>query len=227
MLPPTQSAAASAAAGADHFASRTLLTPHLQQLLIDRIDAIGNRGSRIVTGHYFRAMGEPTASWSASCSNCWHPVPVGLPCCGPSRSAAPLLTGVAQLINQLVVSMTVAEAPCRAAPLHLPAGTVDMANPAPLGFMAFSLATCLCDWAQQRQSREAMAGQRQGRRLMPHHRELLGAQATHGPHPTRPLPHPPPFPCLQLHDLSGRHHRGLHSGKHARHEPRKPVSHAK
>ncbi|KAL4449387.1 hypothetical protein ABPG77_007031 [Micractinium sp. CCAP 211/92] len=48
------------------------------QMLIDRIDNIGYRGQRIVTGHYFRAM-----------------------------------------------------------------STVDMANPAPLGFMAFSLATCL------------------------------------------------------------------------------------
>lgn len=28
-------------------------------------------------------------------------------------------------------------------PPHPPPGAVDMANPAPLGFMAFSLATCL------------------------------------------------------------------------------------
>ncbi len=34
--------------------------PHLQQMLIDRIDNIGYRGQRIVTGHYFRAMSEST-----------------------------------------------------------------------------------------------------------------------------------------------------------------------
>lgn len=140
LLSLTQSARlpalASCPAGAGQAASLPLFLPHLQQLLIDRIDNIGYRGQRIVTGHYFRAMGE-----SACC--------VGRLSCGPPhvpRSSAPPHDGckVSMLSTGCYGMAMWRDSDC-ACPPHLivPAGTVDMANPAPLGFMAFSLATCL------------------------------------------------------------------------------------